>query len=311
MIVIFGSINMDLIARVQRIARPGETVLSRRADSFFGGKGANQAVAAARVSRGGAVRVAMAGAIGNDPFGMACLKNLEENGVGVTAIRVTDEPTGCAFIAVDETGENAITVASGANMALRSADLPESLLSKASVLVLQMEVPIADNLEVSARARRAGVKVVWNFAPVPAIKERSAMAELLAVTDVLVVNEHEALAITDIVGEPSGDQYLEAGAAISRSFGPTCIVTAGSRGAYAIAPDGTQTHAMARPITPVDTTGAGDTFVGVLANGLPEGLEIGRAMERACAAASLSCLTAGAQAGMPHREALEQHLSQA
>jgi ribokinase len=311
MIVIFGSINMDLIARVQRIARPGETVLSRRADSFFGGKGANQAVAAARVSRGGAVRVAMAGAIGNDPFGMACLKNLEENGVGVTAIRVTDEPTGCAFIAVDETGENAITVASGANMALRSADLPDSLLSKASILVLQMEVPIADNLEVAARARRAGVKVVWNFAPVPAIKERSAMAELLAVTDVLVVNEHEALAITDIVGEPSGDQYLEAGAAISRSFGPTCIVTAGSRGAYAIAPDGTQTHAMARPITPVDTTGAGDTFVGVLANGLAEGLEIGRAMERACAAASLSCLTAGAQAGMPHREALEQHLSQA
>ena len=311
MIVIFGSINMDLVARVQRIARPGETVLSRRADSFFGGKGANQAVAAARVSRGGVAQVAMAGAIGNDPFGMACLKNLEENGVGVSAIRVTDEPTGCAFIAVDETGENAITVASGANMALRSADLPDSLLSKASVLVLQMEVPIADNLEVAARARRAGVKVVWNFAPVPAIKERSAMAELLAVTDVLVVNEHEALAIADIVGEPSGDHYLKAGSAISRLFGPACIVTAGSRGAYAIAPDGTQTHAMARPITPVDTTGAGDTFVGVLANGLAEGLEIGRAMELACAAASLSCLTAGAQAGMPQREALELHLAQA
>jgi ribokinase len=311
MIVIFGSINMDLVARVQRIARPGETVLSRRADSFFGGKGANQAVAAARVSRGGVAQVAMAGAIGNDPFGMACLKNLEENGVVVSAIRVTDEPTGCAFIAVDETGENAITVASGANMALRSADLPDSLLSKASVLVLQMEVPIADNLEVAARARRAGVKVVWNFAPVPAIKERSAMAELLAVTDVLVVNEHEALAIAHIVGEPSGDHYLEAGSAISRLFGPACIVTAGSRGAYAIAPDGTQSHAMARPITPVDTTGAGDTFVGVLANGLAEGLEIGRAMELACAAASLSCLTAGAQAGMPQREALELHLAQA
>jgi ribokinase len=311
MIVIFGSINMDLVARVQRIARPGETVLSRRADSFFGGKGANQAVAAARVSRGGVAQVAMAGAIGNDPFGMACLKNLEENGVVVSAIRVTDEPTGCAFIAVDETGENAITVASGANMALRSADLPDSLLSKASVLVLQMEVPIADNLEVAARARRAGVKVVWNFAPVPAVKERSAMAELLAVTDVLVVNEHEALAIAHIVGEPSGDHYLEAGSAISRLFGPACIVTAGSRGAYAIAPDGTQSHAMARPITPVDTTGAGDTFVGVLANGLAEGLEIGRAMELACAAASLSCLTAGAQAGMPQREALELHLAQA
>jgi ribokinase len=311
MIVIFGSINMDLVARVQRIARPGETVLSRRADSFFGGKGSNQAVAAARVSHGGRMRVAMAGAVGNDPFGMACLKNLEENGIDVGAIRVTDEPTGCAFITVDEAGENAITVASGANMALRSADLPDSLLSKAAVLVLQMEVPIAENLEVAARARRAGVKVVWNFAPVPAIKERSAMAELLAVTDVLVVNEHEALAVADIAGTPAGEDYLKAGSAISSSFGSICIVTAGSRGAYAIAPDGTQAHAMARPIVPVDTTGAGDTFVGVLASGIAEGLEIGRAMERACAAASLSCLTAGAQAGMPKRQVLDQHLSQA
>ncbi|MGO4524098.1 ribokinase [Microvirga sp. 2MCAF35] len=311
MIVIFGSINMDLVARVQRIARPGETVLSRRADSFFGGKGANQAVAAARVSHGGPLRVAMVGAIGNDPFGKACLKNLEENGVDVGAIRMTDEPTGCAFITVDETGENAITVASGANMALRAADLPKNLLTAATVLVLQMEVSIADSLEVAARARRAGVKVVWNFAPVPAVKERSAVAELLAVTDVLVVNEHEALAIADMVGEPSGDDYLKAGSAISQSFGPTCIVTAGSRGAYAITPDSARTHATARPITPVDTTGAGDTFVGVLANGLAEGLEIGRAMERACAAASLSCLTAGAQAGMPERKSLEQHLTQA
>ncbi len=311
MIVVFGSINMDLVARVERIARPGETVLSRRADSFFGGKGANQAVAAARVSHGGPIRVAMAGAVGKDPFGEACRQNLEENGVDVRAIRVTDEPTGCAFITVDGSGENAITVASGANMALRSADLPDDLLSKASVLVLQMEVSIAENLEVAARARRAGVKVVWNFAPVPPVRERSAMAELLEVTDVLVVNEHEALAIAEIVGEPAGDDYLKAGTAIARSFGATCIVTAGSRGAFAIAPDGSRIHAAARPIVPVDTTGAGDTFVGVLANGLAEGLEIGQAMERACAAASLSCLTAGAQAGMPGREALERHLAHA
>ena len=115
--------------------------------------------AAARVSRGGPLRVAMAGAIGNDPFGTACLKNLKDNGVDVGAIRVTDEPTGCAFITVDETGENAITVASGANMTLRSADLPDRLLSEASVLVLQMEVSMADNLDVAARARRALAQV--------------------------------------------------------------------------------------------------------------------------------------------------------
>jgi len=310
MIVVFGSINMDLVARVERIARPGETVLSRRADSFFGGKGANQAVAAARASRGGPVRVAMAGAIGDDPFGEACRKNLEANSVDGHALRLTDEPTGCAFITVDGSGENAITVASGANMALRSTDLPDSLLSRASVLVLQMEVSIAENLEVAARARKAGVKVVWNFAPVPPIKERAAIAELLEVTDVLVVNEHEALAIAEIVGEPVDGDYLKAGTDIARSFEVICIVTAGSRGAFAIAPDGSQIHAAARPIVPIDTTGAGDTFVGVLANGLAEGLEIGAAMERACAAASLSCLTAGAQAGMPDREALERHLAQ-
>ncbi|MBJ6125081.1 ribokinase [Microvirga splendida] len=311
MIVVFGSINMDLVARVPRIARPGETVLSRRADSFFGGKGANQAVAAARIGQGGPERVAMVGAVGNDPFGMACLKNLEDNGIDVQAVRITDEPTGCAFITVDETGENAITVASGANMALRSMDLPDSLLSKASVLVLQMEVPLADSLDVAARARRAGVKVVWNFAPPPAVKERAGMAELLEATDVLVVNEHEALAIAGIVGERMGDDYLKAAAVLAQDFGSTCIVTAGAQGAYAVSRDGTQVHAAARPIIPVDTTGAGDTFVGVLANGIAEGLEITPAVERACAAASLSCLTPGAQAGMPRREALEHYLAQA
>ncbi|MEE1656292.1 ribokinase [Microvirga sp. CF3062] len=312
MIVVFGSINMDLVARVQRIARPGETVLSRRADSFFGGKGANQAVAAARIGQGGPGRVAMVGAVGDDPFGAACLKNLEDNGVDVQAMRIVAEPTGCAFITVDDTGENAITVASGANMALCSMDLPDSLLSKASVLVLQMEVSLAYSLDAAARARRAGARVIWNFAPVPPVKERSGMAELLQAADVLVVNEHEALAIAAVAGEATGtgDDYLKAATVLSRDFGPTCIVTAGARGAYGVSCDGTRIHAAACPIAPVDTTGAGDTFVGVLASGLAEGLEMGSAMEKACAAASLSCLTPGAQAGMPNRDALERSLAQ-
>lgn len=300
---------MDLVARVRAIARPGETVLARRADSFFGGKGANQAVAAARVSRGGPVRVALAGAVGDDPFGRSCLDNLRENGVDIDAVRIADEPTGCAFITVDETGENAITVASGANMAVRAADLPESLLSRASVLVLQMEVPIEECLEVAARARRAGASIVWNFAPVPALAERGTMAELLAATDILVVNEHEAISVASIVGETVGDDYLKA-AALVCSYGPNCIVTAGSRGAFAVGPDGSQTRVAARPITPIDTTGAGDTFVGVLANGLAEGFDVDEAMHRACVAASLSCLTAGAQAGMPSMEMLARTLSQ-
>ncbi|MFC4174984.1 ribokinase [Microvirga sp. GCM10011540] len=310
MIVVFGSINMDLVARVRTIARPGETVLSRRADSFYGGKGANQAVAAARIGRGGPAAVAMAGAVGADPFGSACLDNLRDNGVDVEAVRILDEPTGCAFITVDESGENAITVASGANMAVRATDMPEQLLARASVLVLQMEVPVAESLEVARRARRSGAVVVWNFAPVPAIEDRAHLVELLAATDVLVVNEHEAISVAEVLGEAVAGEYLKAAGVLARSYGPVCIVTAGARGAVAVNPDGTQIHAATRPITPVDTTGAGDTFVGVLANGLAEGLEVGEAMQRACLAASHACLTAGAQAGMPLRHELEKARAQ-
>lgn len=311
MITIFGSINMDLVARVQRIARPGETVLSRRAESFFGGKGANQAVAAARMARGSAVRVAMAGAVGGDAFGRACLDNLRANGVGVEAVRLVDEPTGCAFITVDGSGENAITVASGANMAVRAAGVPEGLLSEAAVLVLQMEVPFGENLEMALRAKRMGVRVIWNIAPVPTGVDRAAMAEMLAASDVLVVNEHEAISVAAMMGEDAGDDYIEAASHLARSCGPVCVVTAGAKGAMAVAPDGTRSHAAAWPVTPVDTTGAGDTFVGVLACGLAEGRDMPEAMRRACAAASLSCLTAGAQAGMPSRESLEQALAKA
>ncbi|MGO4571113.1 ribokinase [Microvirga sp. 2TAF3] len=310
MILVFGSINMDLVARVRAIARPGETVLSRRADSFFGGKGANQAVAAARIGQGGPIPVAMAGALGDDPFGRACLDNLRANGVDVEAIRIVGEPTGCAFITVDDSGENAITVASGANMAVEAADVPDSLLARASVLVMQMEVPAAECLAMARRARRHGVRVIWNFAPAPAMSERAEMAELLAATDILVVNEHEAVAVGAIVEGMVRDDYLDVAATLARSHEVTCVVTAGARGATAISPDGARVHAAARPITPIDSTGAGDTFVGVLANGLAEGLGTGNAMRRACIAASLSCLTAGAQAGMPMRGALEEHLAQ-
>lgn len=309
MITVFGSINMDLVARVGRIARPGETVLSPRASSFFGGKGANQAVAAARMCGAGSINVAMVGAVGDDVFGKACLDNLRENGVDVEAVRIIDEPTGCAFITVDDSGENAITVASGANMAVRAADAPERLLSGASVIVLQMEVPLAESLELARRARKAGAMVVWNVAPVPSAIERMAIADMLATTDVLVVNEHEAVAVAAFMGEDVGGDCFKASSILARMSGLVCIVTAGAKGALAVGPDGTQYRAAARPVTAVDTTGAGDTFVGVLACGLAEKRDLGDAMRRACVAASLSCLTSGAQAGMPTREALEKALT--
>lgn len=309
MIMVFGSINMDLVARVHTIARPGETVLSRRADSFFGGKGANQAVAAARVSGEGGIRVVMAGAVGDDAFGKACLDNLSRNGIDVRAVRIIDEPTGCAFITVDERGENAITVASGANTAVRAAEVPEDFLSETAVVVLQMEVPLEENIALARRVKLSHARVIWNVAPVPAGAERSAMADMLALTDILVVNEHEAISVAAMMGWNVGSDYLKAASLLAQSYGLTCIVTAGARGAFGVGADGTQIHAAAQPVTPVDTTGAGDTFVGVLAVGMAEGRDLREAKQRACVAASLSCLTAGAQAGMPSRDRLEAALS--
>jgi ribokinase len=308
MILVFGSINMDLVARVGTIARPGETVLSRRADSFFGGKGANQAVAAARASRGGSIAVAMAGAIGDDPFGHACLNNLRENGIDAGGVRISADPTGCAFITVDAAGENAITVASGANMAVQAADLTDNLLSKASVLVLQMEIPLSESLSVARRARQNGTQVLWNLAPAPADADGDLMTELLKATDVLVVNEHEAVAAAAIVGD-RGRDHMAAAAVLASDYDLVCVVTAGALGATAMLADGTSLHANARSIIPVDTTGAGDTFVGVLAVSLAEKRGIPEAMRRACAAASLSCLELGAQAAMPERDAIERDLT--
>jgi ribokinase len=132
---------------------------------------------------------------------------------------------------------------------------------------------------------------------------------MLTVTDLLVVNEHEAISVAAMIGEDAGNDYLAAASLLARTCGLTCIVTAGARGAFAVNPEGVQIHASAPAVTPVDTTGAGDTFVGVLAYSLAEKRVLQEAMQRACVAASLSCLTAGAQDGMPSRDRLEATLS--
>jgi ribokinase len=304
MILVFGSINMDVVTLVRTIPRPGETVLSRRADTFFGGKGANQAVAAARAARGGPHGVALVGAVGRDPFGQACMDNLKSNGVDNRPVRFVNEPTGCAFITVDESGENAITVASGANMSVRSADVEDNLLTSASVLVLQTEVPLRESLAVARRARERNAKVVWNLAPAPIDADRELLDDVLAAADVLVVNEQEAATTAALIHHGQSFGPDSAALHLSGAYDVACIVTAGARGATATYPDGTRDHAPAPSIVPVDSTGAGDTFVGVLANQLAEGETLSGAMQVACLAASLSCLVLGAQDGMPFREAL-------
>lgn len=304
MILVFGSVNLDLVARVQRIPRPGETVLSPGYSMLHGGKGANQAVAAARVRRDPSMPVRFAGAVGADDFGRAARENLRRNGVSVEALQEVTAPTGCAFITVDAAGENAITVASGANLSASAAALPDAALAGLRVLVLQAEVPIAESLAVARRARAAGAQVVLNLAPAPGPGDAPLLPDLLAASTVLVANEQEAVATLALLGE-TADTALDPARRLAEVAGRVGIVTLGAEGAAGSAPDGTSWHSPALPVEPVDTTGAGDTFVGVLAAGLAEGLALPDAMARACRAGSLACLAHGAQDGMPGPEGLD------
>ncbi|MBR0857379.1 ribokinase [Bradyrhizobium liaoningense] len=301
MILVFGSLNIDLVAQVPVIPGPGRTVLAPSYQTHFGGKGANQAVAAARISGPGRVR--MAGCVGRDGFGDSAIENLRANGANTDLVIRADEPTGCAFITVDEAGENAITVASGANMTASAADVPAGLFGSDTVLVLQMEVPFAQAREAARLTTSASGTVIWNLAPVPETMTAALVTELLAVTDYLLVNEHEALDAAAAVGLASLD-YEAAAADLARTGNLTCIVTAGAQGALAVTAEGTRLHAPAPHITPVDTTGAGDTFVGAFAAMIGENVSLQIALEVSCEAAALKCLKPGAQTGMPIRGAI-------
>lgn len=302
MILVFGSINIDLVAPVAAIPRPGETVLGGAYSTLFGGKGANQAVAAARIA--GADTVRMIGRVGDDAFGRLCRDNLAQNGVAVDQVS-TDAamPTGCAFIVVDRHGENAITVASGANAQLEALTFPEHALAAGCVVVFQMEVPLAASLAVAGQIKAAGGTVIWNLAPVPDDLDASPLRAILQVTDYLVVNELEALRASALLGLEA-KAFETAAAHLAQQGSTHCIVTAGAKGAFVFGPQGNRRHIPALPVEPVDTTGAGDAFVGILAASLHQGHDVAAACADACLGASLACLKLGAQPALPDRAQL-------
>ena len=296
-VLVFGSLNVDLVCRVDTIARPGETVLAPGYDQLFGGKGANQAVAAAR-ALGGEGRVAMVGAVGDDALGKAVTDNLAGEDIYVFGIQTVQDRTGCAFISIDAAGENAITVASGANGRLSAAALDDDRLDARSVLVLQMETPLAENLAAAEKARARGARVVVNLAPVPRDLDAPSLERLLSLTDCLVVNETELAAAADLAGLAAASADEQAGALATR-YDLIVIATLGSEGAIVADPAAPLHRIAAHPVTVVDTTGAGDTFVGVLAAGLATGLTVPQAAGRSVIAGSLACRKIGAQSAMP------------
>lgn len=303
MIVVFGSINADLIMAVNTLPRAGETVLCPSYRVAPGGKGANQAAAAARAG----AEVAMFGRVGADGFGDLAVQALADAGVDTAGVLRAEAPTACAAIGVDRDGENQIIVASGANLKARADQVPDALLGPETTLVLQLEVPIEEIAALTARARRSGARIILNAAPAGPAPDA-----VLRSVDVLVVNGIEAEALCQgIGGQGIGGESTAGPEAAARglaeTFGVTCAVTLGGEGARAFGPEGAWSVDALR-ITPVDTTGAGDAFVGVLAASLDCGRGFEESLHRASVGAGLACLAEGAQAALPDGATIEARL---
>lgn len=284
MVIVFGSINLDLIFNLPNIPRPGETVLGPSTRIEPGGKGANQAVAAAR--DGG--KVVMVGSVGSDALAEGALGLLRSAQVNLERVQAVPASTGCAAIAVDPTGNNAIAVGSGANLATHASQVEDALLSPDATLVLQMEVSAGENAALIARARTAGSRVVLNLAPAASLPEAA-----LRAVDVLVVNETEGAWLAHHLGCGGAAKDLR-----ERLGGVAVVLTRGGAGADVASTDGIW-HQPATMIQAIDTTAAGDCFVGVLANRLDRNEPLRRAVGRASAAAALCCTRRGSQGSIP------------
>ena len=290
-VAVVGSLNLDLVIRVAELPGPGETVSGGDLFRNPGGKGANQAVAAARLGR----RVAMVGCVGDDQAGHELLASLEAAGVDGSGVRVVEGvPSGTACITVSEDGENQIVVSPGANARLTPDDVAAAAaVRSAAVTLLQLEVPLET---VAAAARTAGGRVVLNPAPMRALP-----AELLGRIDVLVPNRVE---LARLAGGPVPQTVDDAVRLAGRLAARAVVVTLGADGVLVVE-DGQDGHVPAVPIRPVDTTAAGDAFCGGLADALAGGASLQEAARRAVRVAAAACLRPGAQASLPTPADLE------
>lgn len=286
-VVVVGSVNVDFVVGVPRLPRPGETVVGERIDRFGGGKGANVAVAAARL---GAV-VRLVAAVGDDELGRIGLGELRDEGVDVAAVRTAPgHTTGGALIAVDARGENQIAVGSGANAVLADTDVPEALVAGAGCVVVNLEIPRSAVAAAVCAGVRHGVPVVLNPAPA-----RSWVLDLASGSPILTPNRTEAGQLT---GAPD---VGAAAAALCRATGAPVVVTAGAAGAVVVERPEAPPLTVPAPagVTAVDTTGAGDAFNGALATRIAAGDGAAAAARFAVAAAACAVRARGARTGMP------------
>jgi ribokinase len=291
-IIVFGSINVDLVARVQRLPQAGETLAGRSFAMRPGGKGANQALAARRA--GG--DVTLFGCVGRDEaMHSIALRALVRDGIDLTGIHKVDAATGVALVHVDDRGQNSITVIAGANGHACASQVPAAMLSADTTVLMQLEVPLQEVAALARHARKRGARVILNAAPAASLP-----ATLLDDVDVLVVNELEAQRL-------AGSADVDVHAACHRLAAParTVVATLGPAGALCVHRGATCTQ-PAPAIDVVDTVGAGDAFTAALAVALDRGDGFASAIGQAVAAGTLACGVAGAQDSMPTREAIER-----
>jgi len=295
-ILVVGSIRMDLVVRVPHPPAPGETVLGGDFETFPGGKGANQAVAAARMG----AEVTMVGRVGNDDFGNTLIQGLVDNNVKTThVVKDHEAASGVALIAVAEDGENLIVVASGANMALSVEDIHKAvdLMRETDLLLMQLESPLDVVSAAVALAHAHQIPVVLNPAHAQPLSKT-----LLASVDVLTPNENELALLT-------GEDDIEKGVQSLREWGvKTVVITLGSKGARVVN-DSVDQFLPAYQVSAVDTTATGDAFNGALAVALAEGKPVLEAVHYGIAAGALAATKMGAQPSLPTRSAVEEFLT--
>jgi ribokinase len=299
MITVLGSINMDLIANVSRLPKPGETVAGNHFVTAPGGKGANQALAARRAG----ATVAMAGACGEDEFAVPALTYLRYDGVNLDRVKSASTATGVALIFVSGDGENVIAIVAGANATVTAEDARHAVaaMNRGDILMQQMEIP-PEAIEAGLKAaKEKGVLSIINIAPLTADAPR-----LAKLADIVIANETEFELFAGTNG--LSDQAREAEMLkINRDSRQTIIVTLGADGVVA-ARDGKIVRATSLKIDPVDTVGAGDTFCGYLAAGLDRKLAFDVALQRAAVAGSLACTKPGAQPSTPLATDVDAHM---
>jgi ribokinase len=294
MLVVFGSLNVDLVFQVEALPRPGETVLCPRYQLAAGGKGANQATAAAKA--GAAVR--MVGHLGDDDFGRFARTALVAAGVDDGSIATSGKATGIAVIGVDRRAENQIMVASGANLDTDAGQIDDGELAPGVTVLCQNEIRPEATFALLERAKARGARTILNLAPAASVP-----ASVLDALDVLVVNQLEAASAAGGQGDAA-----DLARGLAARHGLTCVVTLGGQGALAIGPAGGY-RVPALAVEAVDTTGAGDAFAGVLAAGLDRGLALPEALRHASVAAGLACTRLGAQTSQPDAATIAARLA--